>query len=156
MLNIHQSILIIVKTLPWNLLLDVIKDWMWAQADFCSHHCFYDSVSYFFSCRVVWWTTLSGGCWRLRTMWSRLRTTSQNAKSSKRLANGWDARCNWLIISLFLSPLSFSSLCFLFSLLLIHPLFLPLPLTSSPSVSTSCSSSCPHTWFPLPVCLLCN
>ncbi|KAM8769449.1 syntaxin-1A isoform 1-T1 [Acanthopagrus schlegelii] len=59
----------------------------------------------------------------------------------------------------FFSPLSFSSLCFLVSLLLIHPLFLPFPLTSSPSVSTSSSSSsssCPHTWLPLPVCLLCN
>lgn len=68
--------------------------------------------------RAAWWTTLSRGCRRLRTTWRKPKTSSPNAKSSKRPTSGWDAtrtaaQQNW--------PCCFS------------PLFLPPLLSSSPS-----------------------
>lgn len=38
--------------------------------------------------RAAWWTTLSRGCRRLRTTWREPKTSSPNAKSSKRPASG--------------------------------------------------------------------
>lgn len=105
-----------------------------------------------FLCRATSWTTLSGVLRRPRNMWSRERTTSQNAKSSKRLANGWHNYLFFLFFSLFLpSPsLYFSFICYsspvtclhLYPLLL---LLLPTHLASSLFFLSTCP---PH--------LLCN
>lgn len=88
-----------------------------------------------FLCRATSWTTLSTVLWRPRIMWSRERTTSQNAKSSKRPTDGWH---NYFFFSFF------------FSFFLLSPTHLSvIPPLSLASICIRSSSSCLHIWLPL-------